>query len=126
MRGAIAWSYDLLTPDERAFFRRLSVFTGGFTLEMAEAMARGWEPDDGYPYLFGVSVPLPFLVIGREGPDMESGDWAPKPIASLTLAGIIGLESLVYILRMAELEARQSVEPGPLRRKQNAGRASLN
>ena len=42
------------------------------------------------------------------------------------LATTIGLESLVYILRMAELEARQSVEPGPLRRKQNAGRASLN
>lgn len=42
------------------------------------------------------------------------------------LATNIGLESLVYILRMAELEARQSVEPGPLRRKQNAGRASLN
>jgi hypothetical protein len=42
------------------------------------------------------------------------------------LATTIGLESLVYILRMAELEARQSVEPGHERRKQNARRASLN
>lgn len=42
------------------------------------------------------------------------------------LAAKIGLDSLVYILRMAELEALQSVEPGRARRKQNAGRVSLN
>lgn len=31
----IAWSYDLLGPNEQAFFRRLSVFRGGCTLEAA-------------------------------------------------------------------------------------------
>lgn len=38
MRDAIAWSYDLLSPDEQAVFRRLSIFVGGMTLEAAEAM----------------------------------------------------------------------------------------
>lgn len=38
MRGAIAWSYDLLNEEERAVLRRLSVFCGGCTLESAEAV----------------------------------------------------------------------------------------
>jgi predicted ATPase len=36
LRGAIAWSHDLLGEGERTLFRRLSVFTGGWTLEAAE------------------------------------------------------------------------------------------
>jgi predicted ATPase len=38
LRGAIAWSYDLLDEDERRLFRRLSTFVGGFALEAAEAI----------------------------------------------------------------------------------------
>jgi predicted ATPase len=36
MRGAIAWSYDLLEPDEQALFRRLAVFPSGIPLDAAE------------------------------------------------------------------------------------------
>lgn len=38
LRAAIAWSYDLLSSDEQAVFRRLAVFTGGWTLDAAEAV----------------------------------------------------------------------------------------
>jgi predicted ATPase/DNA-binding NarL/FixJ family response regulator len=38
MRAAIAWSYDLLSPEEQALFRRLAVFVGGCSLEAAEGL----------------------------------------------------------------------------------------
>jgi tetratricopeptide (TPR) repeat protein len=38
LRGAIAWSHDLLPEAERRLFARLSVFAGGWTLESAEAV----------------------------------------------------------------------------------------
>jgi tetratricopeptide (TPR) repeat protein len=38
LRGAIAWSYDLLPAAEQRLFARLSVFSGGWTLASAEAV----------------------------------------------------------------------------------------
>jgi predicted ATPase len=39
METAIAWSYDLLSESERALLRRLSVFSGGWTVASAEQVA---------------------------------------------------------------------------------------
>jgi predicted ATPase/DNA-binding NarL/FixJ family response regulator len=42
-RNTIAWSHDLLSPEEQKLFRRLGVFVGDWTLEAAEVVA---NPDD--------------------------------------------------------------------------------
>ena len=41
LRAALAWSHDLLGPDERALFRRSSVFVGGWSLDAAATGRRG-------------------------------------------------------------------------------------
>jgi predicted ATPase/DNA-binding SARP family transcriptional activator len=43
LRATIDWSFDLLSEAERILFRRLSVFSGGFTLHAAEAIAAGGD-----------------------------------------------------------------------------------
>ena len=43
LRASIDWSYDLLSAPERALLRRLAVFSGGWTLEAAEAVGSGGE-----------------------------------------------------------------------------------
>ena len=45
LRNAIEWNYNLLQPDEQALFRALSVFSGGWTLEAAEAVCSGLHLD---------------------------------------------------------------------------------
>jgi predicted ATPase/DNA-binding SARP family transcriptional activator len=45
LRAVVDWSHDLLVDDERRLFRRLSVFTGGCTLDAAESVCA----DDALP-----------------------------------------------------------------------------
>ena len=45
MRRAISWSYELLSEPEKRLFRRLAYFSGGFSLEAAEAIANGGEDE---------------------------------------------------------------------------------
>lgn len=41
LESSVAWSHDLLDPDEQQAFRLASVFAGGFTIETAEQVAAG-------------------------------------------------------------------------------------
>jgi predicted ATPase/class 3 adenylate cyclase len=43
LRHAVQWSFDLLTPTERAVLSRCAVFAGGFSLEAAEQVCAGAE-----------------------------------------------------------------------------------
>lgn len=50
LRATLDWDYDLLEPEERDVFRKLSVFSGGFTLTAAERVL----DDDGDVDVFEV------------------------------------------------------------------------
>ena len=47
LRNTIAWSYNLLDVHEQQLFRRLSVFAGGCTLEVLEAVCVALDGADG-------------------------------------------------------------------------------
>jgi predicted ATPase len=44
LRGAIDWSYDLLTDEDKELFIQLSVFAGGFTMDDAERVCDAFDP----------------------------------------------------------------------------------
>jgi predicted ATPase/DNA-binding winged helix-turn-helix (wHTH) protein len=46
LRAALEWSHSLLNEAERAVFRRLGVFAGGFTMQLAQAVASDEQLDE--------------------------------------------------------------------------------
>jgi len=63
LRAAIAWSWNLLAPPEQALFRRLSVFSGGWTLAAAEAVAGA---DGALDVLAGLAALLDQSLLRRD------------------------------------------------------------
>ncbi|RYG21883.1 adenylate/guanylate cyclase domain-containing protein, partial [bacterium] len=61
LRAAIDWSFELLSPTERTLLLRLGAFSGGWTLDAADAVAAGgeieeWEVLDGLTSLVDKSL----------------------------------------------------------------------
>jgi predicted ATPase/DNA-binding CsgD family transcriptional regulator len=54
LRAAIAWSENLLEPEERTVFQRIAVFSGGFTLDAAQAVAATHISDDALDVITGL------------------------------------------------------------------------
>jgi predicted ATPase/Tfp pilus assembly protein PilF len=67
--AAIDWSYNLLTDSEKNLFRRLSVFSGGWTLEAAETVGagEGVDQENVLELLSGLVNKSLVLVEEREG-----------------------------------------------------------
>jgi predicted ATPase/DNA-binding SARP family transcriptional activator len=56
LRGTLEWSHDLLTKPEQILLRRLSVFSGGFTLVAVEAVCA--QPPLGRPEILDLLAKL--------------------------------------------------------------------
>ncbi len=63
LRGAIDWSYDLLDEDDKTLFGRLSVFSGGRTLEEVEEVC---DPEGELDALDGVESLLEKSLLRQE------------------------------------------------------------
>jgi len=66
LRGAIAWSYELLSEAEQRLFRRLSVFVGGWTLDFAEEVCQGCDGDSAATLDLLASLTSKSLVVQLE------------------------------------------------------------
>jgi predicted ATPase len=128
MRDAIAWSYDLLTTDEQALFRRLAVFAGGWTLDAAEAVAGG-EGLDEWDLISLLGELIEKSLVVAETPDGDGpGGGEPRyrllePVRQFALEQ---LERLDEGRRAAASMLRtSSTSPRASRRRMPGGNSSL-
>ena len=71
LRAAISWSHDLLDERDRAVFRRVSVFAGGWTLDAAESVC-GDDGGDPLATIDALSSLVDKSLLLRE--ELEDGD----------------------------------------------------
>jgi predicted ATPase/DNA-binding SARP family transcriptional activator len=100
MRATIAWSEDLLAPEERVLFRRLAVFVGGATMEAAEAVCvtpgphgLGVEPLD-LDLLEGLSTLVEQSLLQQRAERAEGEEGGEPRFSMLEVIREYGLERL--------------------------------
>lgn len=133
LRGAIAWSHDLLAPEDQTAFRHLAVFAGGFTLESAAAVLN--DPNPAANETGGVSVVDRIDSLVRQSllvtePDPEAGsrfrmltsvqDFAREHLASSADEEMVRRRHVAWCLSLAE-----AGDPGLLGVEQRLWQARL-
>ena len=97
MTEAVRWSYELLAPDEQALFRRISVFSGGCTIDAAAEVGLGGETSpsavapksDVTAILLLASLTDKSLVRLKEGAGAESRYTMLEPVREFGLAQLV-------------------------------------
>jgi tetratricopeptide (TPR) repeat protein len=129
LRGAIDWSYNLLTGGEQQLFRRLAVFQGGRTLQAMEAVCNA-EGDLAVEVLEGVeSLVEKNLLKQREGRDGEPRFWmletlqeyAREKLVQSGEAAALEREHARYFMGLAE-QAEPHLTGGGQQEKEWLGR----
>jgi predicted ATPase/class 3 adenylate cyclase len=114
LRGAIEWSYTLLGPAEQTVFRRLTVFSGGWTVEAADSVVTS-ERDLGLDTLDGLAALVDHSLV-RPLPDDDTGEtrfdmlqlireYGAERLAEAPDAALIGRRHAEWVLALAEQAA---------------------
>ncbi|MGB8996559.1 MAG: adenylate/guanylate cyclase domain-containing protein [Pseudonocardiaceae bacterium] len=120
LQASIDWSYELLSEDGRTLLRRLSVFTGGWTLEAAEQVCGG-EGIDCYAVLDLLTglVDQSLVTTGVQDDEVRYGlleTVRQYAAAQLTEAGevdVVGRRHLAYYVGLAERAEPEVLGAGP-------------
>jgi len=115
LRGALEWSYRLLSPELQRFFARLSVFRGGWSVEASEAVCEEPLAMDYLEMLRECSLVLP-------GGDRERGSVRFRMLETLREYGMerlaerrevvpLRLRHLAYFLTLGEEAASLLMGP---------------
>lgn len=105
LRDAITWSFDLLDEREQTLFRRLAVFSGGWTIEAAEAICG--DGDARPDILHGLAALIDINLLQRQD-DERAG------------ATEMRLTMLETIREFAQEQLRGSAEEAGMRRRHYA------
>jgi predicted ATPase/DNA-binding SARP family transcriptional activator len=100
LRGAIEWSYELLSEEERALFGRLAVFVGGCTIDAAVAVC-------GFAGELDVFEGLASLVDKSLLRQLDAGDSEPR-FGMLETIREYALDCLKSMEEKEEIERRQA------------------
>jgi predicted ATPase/class 3 adenylate cyclase len=106
LRGAIAWSHDLLSDPERRLFRRLGVFAGGWTAELAAPVV---DPDGDLDILEGLESLADKSLVRIEAAGADHAAAIEEPRFDMhPLLGEYALERLDESGERAAIEARHA------------------
>ncbi len=109
LRAALDWSYELLTIPEQVLLRRLSVFTGGWTLEAAEAICAG-EPIGNWEVLDALSMLVDKSMVELEEREAGARYWLQETMRQYAYEKLMAGDEttqmhenhLAWCLRLAE------------------------
>ncbi len=78
LRSTVEWSYNLLDESERALFRQLSVFSGGFTIPAAQIVLA--EYCDSFEIIEGIESLVNKSLLKRDPEQIEPRFWMLETI----------------------------------------------
>ncbi len=125
LRGALDWSHELLSENEKKLFGRLSVFAGGWTLEAAEAVCSGEGVEEGEVLNLLSGLVEKSLVVVAKGKN-EGGlryrmlepvrQYALEKLEESGESGATRLVHAEYFLTLAEEAEQEPFGPGDAER----------